>query len=72
MEQTLEERIYQPHVWMMMGQLSLEEGYNQLYWSVYASDGLDSTFANDSVHTFSVDLSNLSILESLHILMISN
>ena len=64
MEQTLEERIYQPHVWMMMGQLSLEEGYNQLYWSVYASDGLDSTFANDSIYTFSVDLSNLSILES--------
>ena len=64
MEQTLEERIYQPHVWMMMGQLSLGEGFNQLHWSVYSFDGLDSTFANDSVHTFSIDLSNLSISES--------
>ena len=60
-EQTLEERIYQPYVWMLMGQLSLVEGINQLHWSVFSSDGLDTTFANDSIFTFSIDLSNLSI-----------
>ncbi|MDA9594532.1 T9SS type A sorting domain-containing protein [bacterium] len=60
-EQTLEERIYQPYVWMLMGQLSLVSGINQLHWSVFSSDGLDTTFANDSIFTFSIDLSSLSI-----------
>ena len=44
-----------------MVQLSLIEGINQLHWSVFSSDGLDTTFANDSIFTFSIDLSNLSI-----------